>query len=272
MQMQWSVAYSDITGDTWTSAHPRRGRARRRSLHTDLLLSTSAIAANPHQEIPPLDSTRLDSAHLYISRAPPPPSRHRVHGDGGVLAARRPGPAPAAPPPPAAPRRQAGSWRRREERQPAPGAVGADEEDGQPDDADGCVGARRRRPCRAGQGGGGARRGGRGVADRARRGAPLAAAAGAGRVAHRRVPCLQGPRGGWVPTPGAAAAVLFMVILFFSLPPRMNLSSCSSQVNRVQRTLVEAWGLIRETFVDPTFNHQGTHNLGRVVLNPFIKF
>jgi hypothetical protein len=29
------------------------------------------------------------------------------------------------------------------------------------------------------------------------------------------------------------------------------------QVNRVQRTLVEAWGLIRETFVDPTFNHQG---------------
>jgi hypothetical protein len=25
----------------------------------------------------------------------------------------------------------------------------------------------------------------------------------------------------------------------------------------VQRTLVEAWGLIRETFVDPTFNHQG---------------
>jgi hypothetical protein len=33
---------------------------------------------------------------------------------------------------------------------------------------------------------------------------------------------------------------------------------CSWQVNRVQRTLVEAWGLIRETFVDPTFNHQGT--------------
>jgi len=29
------------------------------------------------------------------------------------------------------------------------------------------------------------------------------------------------------------------------------------EVNRVQRTLVEAWGLIRETFVDPTFNHQG---------------
>lgn len=29
------------------------------------------------------------------------------------------------------------------------------------------------------------------------------------------------------------------------------------QVNTVQKTLVEAWGLIRETFVDPTFNHQG---------------
>ncbi|XP_022889172.1 uncharacterized protein LOC111404621 [Olea europaea var. sylvestris] len=29
------------------------------------------------------------------------------------------------------------------------------------------------------------------------------------------------------------------------------------EVNTVQRTLVEAWGLIRETFIDPTFNHQG---------------
>ncbi|EPS74446.1 hypothetical protein M569_00305, partial [Genlisea aurea] len=28
------------------------------------------------------------------------------------------------------------------------------------------------------------------------------------------------------------------------------------EVNAVQRTLVEAWGLIRETFFDPTFNHQ----------------
>lgn len=28
------------------------------------------------------------------------------------------------------------------------------------------------------------------------------------------------------------------------------------QVNRVQRTLIEAWGLIRETFIDPTYNHQ----------------
>ncbi|KAJ4817720.1 Carboxyl-terminal-processing protease [Rhynchospora pubera] len=28
------------------------------------------------------------------------------------------------------------------------------------------------------------------------------------------------------------------------------------EVNRVQKTLVETWGLIRETFIDPTFNHQ----------------
>lgn len=34
------------------------------------------------------------------------------------------------------------------------------------------------------------------------------------------------------------------------------------QVNTVQRTLVEAWGLIRETFIDPTFNHQGNNNTG----------
>ncbi|KAK3035162.1 hypothetical protein RJ639_032835 [Escallonia herrerae] len=32
--------------------------------------------------------------------------------------------------------------------------------------------------------------------------------------------------------------------------------SRAHEVNTVQRTLVEAWGLIRETFVDPTFNHQ----------------
>lgn len=29
-------------------------------------------------------------------------------------------------------------------------------------------------------------------------------------------------------------------------------------MNTVQKTLVEAWGLIRETFVDPTFNNQGS--------------
>ncbi|GAB2227976.1 hypothetical protein Droror1_Dr00009805 [Drosera rotundifolia] len=32
--------------------------------------------------------------------------------------------------------------------------------------------------------------------------------------------------------------------------------SHTTEVNTVQRTLIEAWGLIRETFVDPTFNHQ----------------
>ncbi|PHU21870.1 Carboxyl-terminal-processing peptidase 3, chloroplastic [Capsicum chinense] len=32
--------------------------------------------------------------------------------------------------------------------------------------------------------------------------------------------------------------------------------SHTPEVNTVQRTLVEAWGLVRETFVDPTFNHQ----------------
>uniref|UniRef100_A0A7N0UU65 C-terminal processing peptidase n=1 Tax=Kalanchoe fedtschenkoi TaxID=63787 RepID=A0A7N0UU65_KALFE len=32
--------------------------------------------------------------------------------------------------------------------------------------------------------------------------------------------------------------------------------SRAREVNTVQRTLVEAWGLIRDTFVDPTFNHQ----------------
>ncbi|XP_027069588.1 carboxyl-terminal-processing peptidase 3, chloroplastic [Coffea arabica] len=32
--------------------------------------------------------------------------------------------------------------------------------------------------------------------------------------------------------------------------------SHTREINTVQRTLVEAWGLIRETFVDPTFNHQ----------------
>ncbi|XP_065857785.1 carboxyl-terminal-processing peptidase 3, chloroplastic [Euphorbia lathyris] len=32
--------------------------------------------------------------------------------------------------------------------------------------------------------------------------------------------------------------------------------SRAREVNTVQKTLVEAWGLIRESFVDPTFNHQ----------------
>ncbi|XP_074306950.1 carboxyl-terminal-processing peptidase 3, chloroplastic [Silene latifolia] len=32
--------------------------------------------------------------------------------------------------------------------------------------------------------------------------------------------------------------------------------SRSVEVNRVQRTLIETWGLIRESFIDPSFNHQ----------------
>lgn len=32
--------------------------------------------------------------------------------------------------------------------------------------------------------------------------------------------------------------------------------SRAREVNTVQKTLIEAWGLIRETFIDPTFNHQ----------------
>ncbi|ONK68578.1 uncharacterized protein A4U43_C05F13530 [Asparagus officinalis] len=32
--------------------------------------------------------------------------------------------------------------------------------------------------------------------------------------------------------------------------------SRAREVNTVQKTLVETWGLIRETFIDPTFNHQ----------------
>lgn len=32
--------------------------------------------------------------------------------------------------------------------------------------------------------------------------------------------------------------------------------SRAREVNTVQKTLIETWGLIRETFVDPTFNHQ----------------
>jgi hypothetical protein len=36
----------------------------------------------------------------------------------------------------------------------------------------------------------------------------------------------------------------------------MNCNEMMLQVNNVQRTLVEAWGIVRETYVDPTFNNQ----------------
>ncbi|KAL5545567.1 hypothetical protein UlMin_005254 [Ulmus minor] len=58
----------------------------------------------------------------------------------------------------------------------------------------------------------------------------------------------------------AAAAAMFSVCcdspaLAESLTVAFPVSR-APEVNKVQRTLVEAWGLIRETFVDPTFNHQ----------------
>ncbi|KAK4767248.1 hypothetical protein SAY86_014998 [Trapa natans] len=59
----------------------------------------------------------------------------------------------------------------------------------------------------------------------------------------------------------AAAAAAFTSIGFDSPALAESLTvafpvSRIREVNTVQRTLVEAWGLIRETFVDPTFNHQ----------------
>ncbi|KAI9080794.1 hypothetical protein K1719_037307 [Acacia pycnantha] len=58
-----------------------------------------------------------------------------------------------------------------------------------------------------------------------------------------------------------ASAALFLSI--FSDSPAFAESltvafpvSRAPEVNAVQRTLVEAWGLIRETFIDPTYNHQ----------------
>lgn len=60
----------------------------------------------------------------------------------------------------------------------------------------------------------------------------------------------------------AAAAVISMSCC--DLPPPASAESLTvafpvskaREVNTVQKTLVEAWGLIRETFFDPTFNHQ----------------
>ncbi|KAF7146859.1 hypothetical protein RHSIM_Rhsim03G0012100 [Rhododendron simsii] len=59
----------------------------------------------------------------------------------------------------------------------------------------------------------------------------------------------------------AAAAVAAVCICWDSPATAESLTvafpvSRAREVNTVQRTLVEAWGLIRETFVDPTFNHQ----------------
>ncbi|KAI4300749.1 hypothetical protein L6164_034089 [Bauhinia variegata] len=59
---------------------------------------------------------------------------------------------------------------------------------------------------------------------------------------------------------GVSAALFFSILsnspaLAESLTVAFPVSR-APEVNAVQRTLVEAWGLIRETFVDPTFNHQ----------------
>ncbi|KAG4982603.1 hypothetical protein JHK82_027455 [Glycine max] len=60
---------------------------------------------------------------------------------------------------------------------------------------------------------------------------------------------------------GVSAAVLFSAFCYSPAALAESLTvafpvSRAPEVNAVQRTLVEAWGLIRETFVDPTFNHQ----------------
>ncbi|CAN1173087.1 Carboxyl-terminal-processing peptidase 3, chloroplastic [Linum perenne] len=63
---------------------------------------------------------------------------------------------------------------------------------------------------------------------------------------------------------GFAAAAATLASVFYSEPPPAFAESLTvafpvsraREVNTVQRTLIEAWGLIRETFVDPTFNHQ----------------
>ncbi|XP_073223812.1 carboxyl-terminal-processing peptidase 3, chloroplastic isoform X2 [Cicer arietinum] len=62
---------------------------------------------------------------------------------------------------------------------------------------------------------------------------------------------------------GFGVSAALSLCIFFHAPTALAQSltvafpvSRAPEVNAVQRTLVEAWGLIRETFVDPTFNHQ----------------
>lgn len=77
-----------------------------------------------------------------------------------------------------------------------------------------------------------------------------------------------GVKEGWIESAGksafgfgVSAAVFFSVFTHSPAAIADSLTvafpvSRAPEVNAVQRTLVEAWGLIRETFVDPTFNHQ----------------
>ncbi|URE08274.1 TSPc [Musa troglodytarum] len=60
----------------------------------------------------------------------------------------------------------------------------------------------------------------------------------------------------------AAAAAAVMAVCGCDAPALAESLTVAFPVNTVQRTLVEAWGLIRETFIDPTFNHQGENLAG----------
>ncbi|KAJ0965137.1 hypothetical protein J5N97_026275 [Dioscorea zingiberensis] len=79
---------------------------------------------------------------------------------------------------------------------------------------------------------------------------------------------VHGGDGGWLRTLGrgtigiaaaAAAAISVCGSDFSALAESLTVAfpvSRAREVNAVQRTLVETWGLIRESFIDPTFNHQ----------------
>ncbi|XP_015866140.2 carboxyl-terminal-processing peptidase 3, chloroplastic [Ziziphus jujuba] len=71
--------------------------------------------------------------------------------------------------------------------------------------------------------------------------------------------CLASIGKGFLGVAAAAAALLSVWCDSPALAESLTVAfpvSRASEVNTVQRTLVEAWGLIRETFIDPTFNHQ----------------
>ncbi|XP_021740936.1 carboxyl-terminal-processing peptidase 3, chloroplastic-like [Chenopodium quinoa] len=68
--------------------------------------------------------------------------------------------------------------------------------------------------------------------------------------------------GKWVFNFAAGAVAVASIFLDFDSPAfaeSLTIAfpvSRSIEVNKVQRTLIEVWGLIRESFIDPTFNHQ----------------
>ncbi|KAH7512449.1 hypothetical protein FEM48_Zijuj12G0091900 [Ziziphus jujuba var. spinosa] len=78
--------------------------------------------------------------------------------------------------------------------------------------------------------------------------------------------CLASIGKGFLGVAAAAAALLSVWCDSPALAESLTVAfpvSRASEVNTVQRTLVEAWGLIRETFIDPTFNHQGNGVLSK---------